>query len=120
MRTSSVDIEKNKPSITKEVGSTTRTDSPTASANHRAIDEWVNQFKTDYTSADLAPIDRALCDFATKLTRTPWQMAESDISNLRTLGLTDRAIHDATQVIAYFNYINRIADGLHVDLEPGM
>lgn len=47
-------------------------------------------------------------------------MAESDVVTLRSHGLSDCAIHDATQVIGYFNYINRIADGLHVDLEPGM
>ena len=39
---------------------------------------------------------------------------------LRTHALDDRAIHDATQVVAYFNYINRIADALHVELEPEM
>lgn len=37
---------------------------------------------------------------------------------LREAGLDDRAIHDATQVVAYFAYINRIADGLGVDPEP--
>lgn len=82
--------------------------------------EWVNQVKADFTHAALSPTDRALCEFAVKLTRTPWLMAESDISNLRSHDLNDRAIHDATQVISYFNYINRIAVGLHVDLEPGM
>ena len=44
-------------------------------------------------------------------------MCEDDIHALRTLGFDDRAIHDATQVIAYFNYINRIADALHVEAE---
>ena len=47
-------------------------------------------------------------------------MSEDDVVRLRDLGLSDRAIHDATQTIAYFNYINRIADGLGVDLEKGM
>lgn len=89
-------------------------------ASDQAILQWVNQIKTDYTQAALSPVDRALCDFAAKLTRAPWLMAESDISSLRSIGLSDRAIHDAAQVIAYFNYINRIADGLHVDPEPGM
>lgn len=84
------------------------------------VDAWAAQIKLDYSKAELSPVDRALCDFAVKLTRNPWQMAETDIQHLRSLGLSDRAIHDATQVIAYFNYINRIADGLHVDLEPGM
>ena len=44
-------------------------------------------------------------------------MSEDDIIALRSLGLDDRAIHDATQVIAYFNYINRIADALDVTPE---
>lgn len=47
-------------------------------------------------------------------------MAKGDIDRLRDLGLSDRAITDATQVIAFFNYINRVADGLGVDLERGM
>ena len=33
-------------------------------------------------------------------------------------GWTDRAVHDTTQVVAFFNYINRIAEGLGVDPEP--
>ncbi len=47
-------------------------------------------------------------------------MSRADVERLRAVGLNDRAIHDATQVIAYFNYINRVADGLGVDLEEGM
>jgi len=44
-------------------------------------------------------------------------MSEADILRLRDLGLSDRAIHDATQVISYFNYINRVADALGVEAE---
>jgi len=47
-------------------------------------------------------------------------VTEADIKKLYGLGLDDRAINDATQVIAFFNYINRIADGLGIDLEKGM
>ncbi len=47
-------------------------------------------------------------------------MREEDVRALRRAGHDDRAIHDAAQVVAYFNYINRVAEGLHVDLEPGM
>lgn len=64
--------------------------------------------------------DRALCDYALKLTLTPGEMVEADVASLRSVGFDDRAIHDAAQTIAYFNYINRIADGLHVDLEAEM
>ena len=39
------------------------------------------------------------------------------LDDLRELGLDDRAIHDATQIVAYFNYINRVADTLGVEQE---
>lgn len=76
--------------------------------------------KDDFTTAPLSPVDRALCDYAVKLTRTPSQVTRDDVERLRSLGLSDRAITDAVMVIAYFNFINRVADGLGVDLEPGM
>lgn len=44
-------------------------------------------------------------------------MGPEDIADLRAAGWEDREIHDACQVVAYFNYINRIADGLGVDEE---
>ncbi len=47
-------------------------------------------------------------------------MERADVEALRRQGFTDRAVHDIVQVTAYFNYINRIADGLGVDLEPDM
>ena len=65
-------------------------------------------------------MDRALCDHAVKLTHSPADVTKSDLDHLRELGLSDRAINDATQVISFFNYINRIANGLGVDLEPDM
>lgn len=71
----------------------------------------------DWRSAPLAPVDRALCEFAYKLTLHQHAMAPADLDVLRTHGLDDRAIHDAVQVIAYFNYITRIADSLGVEPE---
>lgn len=76
--------------------------------------------KTDYRTARLSTVDRALCDYAVKLTQSPQSMGAADIDALRRLGLCDRAISDAAQVISFFNYINRIADGLGVDLESIM
>jgi len=61
-----------------------------------------------------------LCDFAIKLTLAPAEMDESDVHRLRESGLSDEQITIATQVVAYFNYINRIADGLGVDDEDWM
>lgn len=76
--------------------------------------------KNDFTTAPISPVDRALCDYAVKLTQTPNQITREDVDRLRAAGLSDRAITDAVMVIAYFNFINRVADGLGVDLEPGM
>ena len=44
-------------------------------------------------------------------------MMPADLDALRAHGFDDRAIHDAVQVIAYFNYINRVADALGVEPE---
>lgn len=82
--------------------------------------DFVRHVKHDYTKAELSAVDRALCDYAAKLTRRPWEMSEADVQRLRGVGLSDAAILDAVQVIAYFNYINRVADGLGVDLEDFM
>ncbi len=73
-----------------------------------------------WRTAVLRPEDRALCDYAEKLTLVPRQMGAADIERLRAAGFDDHAIHDAIQVTSYFNYINRVADAMHVELEPGM
>ena len=44
-------------------------------------------------------------------------MSRDDLARLRGVGFDDRAIHDATQVIGFFNYITRVADGLGVEPE---
>ena len=74
----------------------------------------------DWRTAPLDAVDLALCGFAEKLTRAPAEMSAGDLDRLRAAGLDDVALNDAIQVIAYFNYINRVADAVHVDLEPGM
>lgn len=60
---------------------------------------------------------RALVGYAVKLTLTPGSIQEHDVASLRAHGLDDRAIVDANQVVAYFNYVNRVAEGLGVELE---
>ncbi len=74
----------------------------------------------DWRSADLDGLDAALCAYAEKLTRTPSEVTAADLDGLRGHGLDDVSLHDAIQVVSYFNYINRIADAVHVDLEPEM
>lgn len=55
-----------------------------------------------------------------RLTLAPGDMTASDVQELRRHGFDDAAITIAVQVISYFNYINRIADGLGVDDEAWM
>ena len=47
-------------------------------------------------------------------------MSRSDVDALHRAGFHDEAVHEAIQIIGYFNYINRVADAVHVDLEPEM
>jgi uncharacterized peroxidase-related enzyme len=61
---------------------------------------------------------RALCDYAVKLTRAPATVGAADVEELREHGWDDATIHDAIQVIAYFNYVNRIAEGVGIGPEP--
>ena len=74
----------------------------------------------DYRQADLSSADRALCDYAVKLTLAPGEVTARDVDTLRMRGWTDPQITVAAQVIGYFNYITRIAQGLGVDHEPWM
>ncbi len=76
--------------------------------------------KHDWKTTNLTQEDKALCTWAEKLTLTPGEMNENDVRNLEAEGFSHETISDAAQVISYFNYINRIADGLGVDLEPEM
>lgn len=71
----------------------------------------------DYrTSGDVTPRLEAVLDYAVKLTAEPASTAEADIRRLRENGLSDRDILDLTLITSYFNFVNRIANGLGVDL----
>lgn len=67
--------------------------------------------------ANLGPPERAMIDYAVKLTRTPHTVDVEDIERLRSVGFDDRAILDVCQVTSYYAYVNRLADGLGVELE---
>ena len=55
--------------------------------------------------------------FAVKLTKTPGAMTDTDVEALREAGFSDRDILDIVEVVGYYNYANRIADGLGIELE---
>ena len=71
----------------------------------------------EWSTAELDDADRAMLRYAVKLTREPSDMTAVDVERLRHAGFDDRAIHDICAVTAYFNFVNRIADGLGVELE---
>jgi uncharacterized peroxidase-related enzyme len=68
-------------------------------------------------TAKLAPPERTLLEYADKLTLSPASVTAADVEALRTVGFDDRAIHDACVIIAYYAFVNRVADGLGVELE---
>jgi uncharacterized peroxidase-related enzyme len=80
-------------------------------------DDWVRQLARDWHRAELDPPDRALLDYVEKVTREPWTVKQEDIDALRSYGFTDTAILDACQIAGYYAYVNRMADGLGVELE---
>ncbi len=58
-----------------------------------------------------------MLDYAIKLSRTPSPVTSDDVERLRGAGFEDAAILDICQVTSYYNYVNRLADGLGVELE---
>jgi uncharacterized peroxidase-related enzyme len=71
----------------------------------------------DFTSAGISEQDKQMLRYAAILTKKPHAVEASDIEALRKAGFSDRDILDINQVTAYYNYVNRIADGLGVTLE---
>ena len=61
--------------------------------------------------------EKSIIPYARKLTSTPSLCQKSDVQNLQSLGFSDKAILQINLVINYFNYVNRLADGLGVELE---
>ncbi len=79
-------------------------------------DQKIALLKNDYSKLDLSEVDRELCDYAKALTVSPNHDNQSSIEKLKSLGLNNRAILDASLVIAYFNFVNRIVLGLGLDV----
>ena len=76
----------------------------------------VDEIAEDWTTSSLSSIQMAMREFAKKLTENPNKVNQKDIDLLRSYDLSDKDISQIVQIIAYFNYINRVADGL--GLEP--
>jgi uncharacterized peroxidase-related enzyme len=74
----------------------------------------------DHTSVELADADRAVVDYAAKLTKDPAAMTKTDVDALRKAGFDDLAILDINAQCAHLNYVNRVANGLgiHTIVDP--
>jgi uncharacterized peroxidase-related enzyme len=70
----------------------------------------------NYRAAALSPRQKAMLDFAVKLTETPAKIEEADRATLRTAGFSDRDIWDIASTAAFFNMSNRVAAA--VDMRP--
>ncbi|MCZ6507505.1 MAG: peroxidase-related enzyme [Acidobacteria bacterium] len=81
-------------------------------------DRLIDQLRVDYRQAALSERERAILDYAVKLTLHPADMRREDVEDLRRAGLDDGAIHDVAQVTGFFNLYNRLADGLGIEAEP--
>ena len=58
-----------------------------------------------------------MLDYAAKLSLEPWNMVEADVQELRDVGFSNSGILDIANVTSYYAYVNRLADGLGVELE---
>jgi len=70
----------------------------------------------NYRAYPLSPRQRAMLDFAEKLTESPAKMDEPDRAALRAVGFSDRDIWDIASVVGFFNMSNRVAQA--TDMQP--
>jgi uncharacterized peroxidase-related enzyme len=70
--------------------------------------------RRDYREVALSEQERAMLDYAAKLTRSPAQVTAEDLQHLRLAGFDDRGILQINLIASWFNYINRVADGIGV------
>jgi alkylhydroperoxidase family enzyme len=68
--------------------------------------------RDDWSLATLDEKDRALLNFAQVLNANPSEMSVEHINRLRSESFTDENIFDAVMIVSYFNFINRVADGM--------
>ena len=80
-------------------------------------DELASRIEADFETAGLSQKRLAMLRYAAKLTLTPGDMDVSDVEDLQVNGFSDTDILHIAEVVGYFAYVNRIADGLGVPLE---
>lgn len=79
----------------------------------------ISALKSDFEQAKLSLPDLQMLLYVKKLTLSPALITADDVYALRQQGFDDHAIHDICAIAAYYAFVNRIADGLGVELEDG-
>jgi len=88
-----------------------------AMRNYLKDEGFVAKFADDYKQLRLEPRDRAMLDYALKLTKQPSDVTKADVDALRLAGFGDSEILHIVLVASYFNFVNRLASGLGVAIE---
>ena len=78
-------------------------------------DERISQLIEDFTQLDFSPADQAMIEYAIRLTKDPSSISDSDIEKLRQNGFSDESILNINLTASYFNFVNRVAEGLGVE-----
>ena len=81
-------------------------------------DALAERIEEDWPTAGLDGRRTAMLAYAEKLTRTPASMTPEDVGALREAGFSEADVLHICEVVAYYAYANRIADGLGIELEP--
>ena len=79
--------------------------------------ELVDEIAKNWKDSSLSEQQKAICYLAEKLTKSPGKINVDDINKIKYFGYNDKEISEIVQIISYFNYINRVADGLGLDPE---
>lgn len=78
-------------------------------------EERLRRLIEDHTQIELSEGDRAMVDYAAKLTLRPGEVTGADVEKLRDAGFSDEEILQINLIASYFNFVNRVASGLGVE-----
>jgi uncharacterized peroxidase-related enzyme len=80
-------------------------------------DRLLEGIEQNFEKAGLSNQRLAMLRYAVKLTVTPAEMTAEDVAGLRAVGFTDIDILHIVEVVGYYAYANRVADGLGLPME---